>query len=170
MNRIFWIKDSSQQPGDDNDLDDQQNAGKKTDDLSKKSTKMRVINTNARSLCPKIDSLVDVMEESDASLAVVTETWLKDGDRLDEDVDGLSRGAGIGMLYKNRKPLQNGVSYGGVAILLDERIGSFKKAKVNDRGHEVSVAAGSIKGHSRKLVVIACYLPPILTRKLLRTV
>ena len=94
MNRIFWIKDSSQQPGDDNDLDDQQNAGKKTDDLSKKSTKMRVINTNARSLCPKIDSLVDVMEESDASLAVVTETWLKDGDRLDEDVDGLSRGRG----------------------------------------------------------------------------
>lgn len=44
-----------------------------------KITKLTVINTNARSLCPKIDCLVDCMEEKDAGLAVIMETWLGGG-------------------------------------------------------------------------------------------
>ena len=37
-----------------------------------------IINCNARSLCPKIGFLIDCMEETDASVGVVTETWLDD--------------------------------------------------------------------------------------------
>ena len=35
-----------------------------------------LINTNVRSLCPKINSLVECMKEVDAAFGVLTETWL----------------------------------------------------------------------------------------------
>lgn len=37
-------------------------------------TEFNFINTNPRSLCPKINSLLDTIEEMDLSLAVITET------------------------------------------------------------------------------------------------
>ena len=36
------------------------------------------LNTNARSLAPKMESLANCMEEIEADVAVVTETWLQD--------------------------------------------------------------------------------------------
>ena len=53
-----------------------------------------VLNTNARSLCPKIRSLTETMEESVASMAIVTETWFRDGEGLEEGMDDLSEGEG----------------------------------------------------------------------------
>ena len=72
-----------------------------------------MINTNARSLCPKINSLLDTMEELEASVAVVTETWLADGVTLEEDKQDLLLGAGISMLCKNRPCDNRGQAYGG---------------------------------------------------------
>ena len=40
----------------------------------RKKNRLNLINTNARSLCPKIDSLLDCFEELEVDLAVVTET------------------------------------------------------------------------------------------------
>ena len=38
---------------------------------------------------------------------------------------------------------------------------SLKAVKLHNPGkYEVVMAAGSLKGYSRKLVVVACYLPP----------
>lgn len=126
-------------------------------------TQLTLLNTNARSLTPKIDSLLDCMNEVDASVVTVTETWLRSGERMEESVRDLSLGAGVGMLHKNRDPASsNGVCYGGVAILWKESFGSFRNIQFkNPKGHEVLVGAGSMKGHRRKLVVIACYIPPM---------
>ena len=44
-----------------------------------------IINTNARSLCPKISSLIDCMSETDTRLAIITETWLQDGPQLEHN-------------------------------------------------------------------------------------
>ena len=52
--------------------------------LTKKEFKFTVINTNARSLYPKHESLVDCMNKMDAAVTVVTETWFKEGDRMDD--------------------------------------------------------------------------------------
>lgn len=41
---------------------------------------LTVLNANARSLTPKIESLADCMYEIEASIAIVTETWLQDGE------------------------------------------------------------------------------------------
>ena len=59
-----------------------------------KGTNVNIINTNARSLCPKIDSLIDCFEEMDGTLGIVTETWLADGDSLSRDLQDLAKGAG----------------------------------------------------------------------------
>ena len=96
----------------------------------------------------------------------MTETWLRDGPELEKDREDLSEGAGLGMVVRNRsRPAGNGVTYGGVAVLWRENFCTFKKVDCpNPSDFEVLVCAGSIPGHSRKMVVIARYLPPNYTR------
>ena len=102
------------------------------------------------------------MSETDARIAVVTETWLEDGPSLDEDVADLSAGAGLGLITKNRRnKAANGVTYGGVAVLWQEGQCTLREVCFkNPEEYEILVCAGSIKGHSRKICVVACYLPP----------
>ena len=50
------------------------------------STIIKMLHTNARSLSPKIHSLLDNFRELQLDLAVVTESWLASGERLDEDL------------------------------------------------------------------------------------
>ena len=51
-----------------------------------KNTHICILNTNARSLCPKIESWLDCFEEMDGTIGIITETWLSDGDTLDRDI------------------------------------------------------------------------------------
>ena len=37
-------------------------------------TELTMLNTNARSLCPKFHSMIECMEEMDAAFAIMTET------------------------------------------------------------------------------------------------
>ena len=127
----------------------------------KQYTDFTLINTNARSLCPKINSLIDTFEELDATGAVITETWLSDGPSLEEDKQDLLLGAGLSMLCRNREPDSKGKSYGGVALFYRDDICSFKTVDFpNPGGFEILTTVGTLQGHSRKLVVLACYIPP----------
>ena len=123
-------------------------------------TMFTVINCNARSLCPKIESLIDCFSEVEGTIRVVTETWLS-GEQ-DDLKEGLSCEHGLGFLNKNRnEQAANGVTYGGVGILWRENGCSLKEINMNNPSNwEVLVAAGGLKGHTRKLAVLACYLPP----------
>ena len=82
----------------------------------RKTLPFTIINTNTRSLGPKIDSLLDCLSETDARIGIVTETWFRDGQELEELRQDLDLGSGLGMICRNRQPNENGVSYGGVAI------------------------------------------------------
>ena len=126
---------------------------------------MTIINTNARSLAPKIDSLLDCFSELEADLAVITETWLRDGPELERDLQDLDDGAGVLSLTKNREPNPStGTSHGGVAIMYKKRLGRFKEIPVaNPDKFEVLPAVGTIMGSSRKMVVVAAYIPPNYT-------
>ena len=129
--------------------------------VTQKKKSLTVINTNARSLCPKIDSLVDCFEELNVDIAVVTETWLKDGPELDHDLADLELAAGISTLTLNRPPNLAGVAHGGVAVLHRKSMGNFKKIPVpNPDNFEVLPVIGTMSGTSRKIVVIAAYIPP----------
>ena len=124
-------------------------------------TPITIVNTNARSLCPKIHSYIECLEELDAQIGIVTETWLSDGVSLEEDKLDLEHGAGLGMLTLNRKPNAAGVSHGGVAITFRKSFCSLSRIPAkNPDNFEVLPAVGSIPGHRRKLVVFACYIPP----------
>ena len=101
------------------------------------------------------------MTEMEAEIAVVTETWLRDGRELEDRREIMREEMGLHMIARNRGVLSNGVAYGGVAVVWREGNLSFKEVVVKNPAHyEVVVAASSIKGHCRKLVVIGCYLPP----------
>ena len=109
---------------------------------------------------PKTNSLLDCFTEMDIDCAVLTETWLQDRqvESLRED---LTLGSGLNILTRNRRPAENGVAYGGVAVVWREELGSFRLLEFkNPECYEVLVAVGSLRGHSRKLVVLACYVPP----------
>ena len=123
-----------------------------------------IINTNARSLCPKINSLVDCFEEVGAQLGIVTETWLSDGAGLEDDVRDFVLGTGLGMLYRNRPNNTRGYSHGGVALVFKSSACNFEELSIdNPDDHEVLVGLGTLPGHSRKMVALACYIPPGLS-------
>ena len=101
------------------------------------------------------------MTETDARLAIVTETWMGDKDRLEEDALDLDLGSVLGMLSLSRPYASNGVMYGGVALIWRNSLCQFKEVKIrNSQRYEVLVGAGSIPGHRHKLVVLACYSLP----------
>ena len=122
-----------------------------------------IINGNARSLQPKLESFIDCFNNSEASVGVVTETWL-DGEPIEEE---LSEEHGIGFISRNRtQRATNDVRYGGVAVAWRESHASLKRLDINNpEDKEVLVATGKINGHIRKMVVLACYLPPGYSKK-----
>lgn len=80
---------------------------------------------------------------------------------LEENRQDLLLSAGVSMLTKNRPTSINGVCHGGIAVLFKEEDCNFKEIKIpNPDSFEVLVAAESMRGHSRKVVVVACYIPP----------
>ena len=97
----------------------------------------------------------------EASLAVVTETWLTDGEDLDQDIDGLCLGAGLGMLCLNRSPNDRGFSHSGVAVVFKSSDITMRKIKLhNPHAYKVLVTTGILSGCTRRIVLVACYLPP----------
>ena len=149
--------------GADDDILDELSDAENDDEEENKdySTQFNVINTNARSLCPKIDSLIDCFGEMDAKIGIITETWLADGESLERDIRDLANGAGLGMVCLNRKENNRGVAHGGVAIVSNTATCSLTRLDLpNPEGFEVLVTSSNIQGYSRKLLTVACYLPP----------
>ena len=156
---------------DDDDEDDAQmsgaNAGPSPSyvpeigERNKQCTPISIINTNARSLCPKTLSsvLIDCFEELDVDIGIITETWLADGESLNRDLYDLAKGAGLDMICLNRPPNNRGNAHGGVAIIANNSSCTIKKLP-NPEGYEVLVTLSSLPGYSRKLLTVGCYLPP----------
>ena len=96
-----------------------------------------------------------------ASVAVLTETWLTDGQSLDDDLADLEHGAGVGFLVRNRRPGIRGTCHGGVALAYRKEAVDMRNLQFdNDDDFEVVAGIGSMKGHSRKIIVVGAYLPP----------
>ena len=88
-----------------------------SDDETNKLDTITFLNTNARSLSPKMPSLIDCFNELECTFAVITETWLKDSEKLDLQCRDLHDGAGLNVIYKNRPRNNRGISHGGVCII-----------------------------------------------------
>ena len=114
-----------------------------------------------QSLCPKIRSLLDCFSELNTDLAILTETWLTSGPSLDEDIEDLRLGTGVGLLVRNRDPGRARFSHGGVGAAFRESTCSFRQIAINNlNNYEILAALGNVPGQPRKVIVLACYMPP----------
>ena len=137
------------------------NSNEKRNLDNNKIMNLNFVSTNARSLLPKVWSLYDYFEELDLSFAMITETWLCEGTKLDELVQEIRLGRGLDILYKNRaNDIGESKNGGGVAILYNPSKISLKLYPTKRTKHEIICAVGRPKNSKRKLAIINAYLPP----------
>ena len=124
-------------------------------------TSINVINTNARSLRPKIASFVRCFANLTLTFAIISETWLAGGSRLERESEDLLLGHGLSIHYLNRAPSANGVAHGGVAIV--SRHSTTKAASLpfpNPDCFEVLPVIMTETSIRRKFYLVAAYIPP----------
>ena len=78
-----------------------------------------ILLANARSLLPKIDSLVDSFRNLDLSCAIITESWLRPGIKLEEEIEDFEWVERLKVIHKSRKTRAGRTAGGGVAIVLN---------------------------------------------------
>ena len=116
--------------------------------------------TNARSLTPKVKSLVELFDNLNLYFAAISETWLVNGRKCDRNVDDLEHGEGLTMIAKNRRSRG-----GGVAIIFNKNKMTLKRVGMKEGGLEVVAAVGRTVEDSRKLLIISAYYPPQMKRQ-----
>ena len=123
------------------------------------------INTNARSLGPKVESLLDCMHEKSCDLAMVTETWYQDNRAGTEEIEQYAARFSLGSILRNRTSVSsNGRQYGGVAFFFRLASSSFKEFPlINPEDHEILATIGTVKGIKGKVFCITAYSPPNIT-------
>jgi hypothetical protein len=115
------------------------------------------MNTNARSLQSKIDSLIDNMNELGCLFGIVTETWFRDGAAQDLGLEDLSLGSGYEAKVLNREERRGG----GVAILAKQNKVTLKEYRFHNPGkYKILATTGRVKGCKRLFVLVGCYMPP----------
>ena len=120
--------------------------------------------TNARSLPPKINSLIDMIHELDLTFAAVTETWFKGGLKLKQELSDIEQAADIKFICRNR-PGRGAQRGGGVALAFRASVCNFKERKMKNMPFETLCAVGNAGKIKRKLVVFVTYLPPQINAK-----
>ena len=123
--------------------------------------------TNARSLPPKINSLIDMIHKLDLTFATVTETWFKGGLKLKQELSDIEQAADIKFVRKNR-PGRGAQRGGGVALAFRASICNCKERKMKKMlPFETLCAVGNAGKIKRKLVVFVAYLPPQINARTL---
>ena len=122
------------------------------------------INTNARSLLPKLDSLYDCLFEKGCDFALITETWLQDNRITEECLTDCISHYAVGIISRNRSICAaNNRQYGGVSAIFRRKTTSLTAFPlVNPNEHEVVAVVGKVSGIKGKVIVVVCYAPPNL--------
>ena len=112
-----------------------------------------------------MESLIDYMEELDSSLSIITESWLKPGTRLNEDIVDLEKCSNIGLLHCSRRSRRGRNAGGGVAILFDRDKCNLKERKIKRGSAEILCATGRVNNFSRKIAILGVYISPRVRAK-----
>lgn len=120
-----------------------------------------ILNTNARSLKPKIPSFIDAFNELEVSLAFVTETWFANSEVHESQAEDLLLGRGIKSLFLNRDPGPRGISHGGVGVFWKESEAAGKRYPFdNPEKYEVMPVELKYGKMDKKVFAVAVYVPP----------
>ena len=125
------------------------NSRERANDIENKN-KLKILLTNARSLAPKISSLITNMHELDISLGIITESWLQDCAQLEQDIKDLELGESIKLICKNRSSKRRPVDRynskpkrgGGVVI-------AFKNSQIELSEFKIEKNKLLVAGNSR---------------------
>ena len=123
------------------------------------------LNTNARSLGPKITALADCFEEKLLDMATVTETWFQtDRLKLELAQEMVDKHA-LSMITRERTmAAANGRQYGGVAFVYRLETSKFEEFSiVNPEDYEILATIGRVTGVKGKIFCLSCYAPPNIT-------
>ena len=121
---------------------------------------VRLLLTTARSLIPKIDSLIEAFHSLDLNVAGVTETWFKGGKALHDDLRDLEGRTSIRVLHRSRDGRSNKTG-GGVALAFRTANSYFKTRNLKQisREFEVLGAVGKVGKVERIIVIFVVYIP-----------
>ena len=149
----------------DETLVDLTDSDENTNSKNYSTSSLSFLNTNARSLGPKMESLFDCIHEKNLDLAFITETWYQDNRNGLENLEKCSGKYSLGVLSRCRSDhANNGRQYGGVAMFFRQKSSSFEKFHlINPDDHEVLAAVGTVKGIKGKIFCLTVYEPPNLT-------
>ena len=129
----------------------------------KKIIKVNFATTNARSIAPKIISLVENFNELELCLFAITETWLGNSREVNHNIRDLVNSSNIDMLHKNRK-----TRGGGVALAYNNTLAKFSQVSLRNNSFELLCCKGKINSLARPLIVFVVYLPPKMSADSLR--
>ena len=134
------------------------------DNKQNKPSRLCFINTNARSLAPKVRSLYDCFYEKNVDFGVLTETWYQSNRALADLLAEYSSRFSLQAIVRNRtNRASNGRSYGGVAFVYRKSRASFKTFELaNPDDFEVLATVGKVHGIKGKMFVLSVYAPPNL--------
>ena len=154
--------DDSEEDEDDNDVTIVENDVDMNNTKEKYCPSFSFVNTNARSLKPKLEALYDCFHEKDLDCAIVTETWLQGEREVEEVKEILEHNYSLGLHVRNRESVAaNGRRYGGVGIIYRKSRSSLKPFPLtNPDEFEVIAAVGKVTGVRERICCIGCYLPP----------
>ena len=104
-----------------------------------------------------MSSFTKTLNEIGADICLVTETWFKENDLINNVLEDFKNQTKYHFLRKDR-PL--GSRGGGVAICYRTDKIQMSKAKIPPTKHEIYAAVGRRTGQRRKLVAVVIYIPP----------
>ena len=123
-----------------------------------RSEQFNFASTNARSIVPKMISVIENVRELELSFIAVTETWLQSSRQTRQEISDLKDAEDITMICRNR-PRRGG----GVALIVDNKRADFKEIKIKNNRFELLCCQGTVGKMTRKVVVFVIYLPPKMT-------
>ena len=116
-----------------------------------------VLLLNSRSLLPKINSCITLMDEMEADITCIMETWLSTEDQpVIKDLEDRTE---YGFFTRERQ----GKKGGGVAMIYNRNHITMTRSRIPNTKHEIIAAVGRRRGQRRKVVVINTYVPPTYT-------
>ena len=156
---------SDEDADDDNDVTIVENDPQTNNMKNKRSSCLAFINTNARSLRPKLEALFDCFQEKLLDIAIITETWSQGESDCDDIRNQLDGNYSLNMIARSRNvAARNGRRYGGVGIVYRKSTVSMKEFVLhNPEAYEVVGAIAKVHGVQGKFLVLGCYLPPNIT-------
>ena len=151
------ITDEEDTSSEDSSIDESNKENRKSD---RKQMSFNLLLTNARSLAPKLGSLINNMRDLDIDISIISESWLKPGTILNEEIDDLRQGEGLDLFHCSRMSRNGRAAGGGIAIIANRRRCILSEYKIKRGRSEILCTTGKLVGNSRKIAILAVYISP----------